>query len=283
MIIQYPIEAGGVVLRVLEAGTGDRSMLMLHGVGARADRWRSNLEGLAAAGYHVYAIDLPGHGLSEKGAKFDHSVGAYSRVVRAFAREIADNDLILVGTSLGGHVSAAVACEEQDLAKGIVLVGTLGFVPLGQDVRASLARLVQETSIEGIRSKLQAVLEDQSLITEELVLEEFRINNSPGAKEAFARIATYFRDHIDDDLIAADMVAKCAGLPTLLVWGREDRAVPLSVGLTVRKILPDSTLAILDKTAHAPYYERPEAFQGVVLAFLADQLGERPVPGIELI
>ena len=66
-MIQYPLGAAGTLTRVLEAGRGDRTMLLVHGVGARADRWRLNLDALAEAGYHAYAIDLPGHGLAEKG------------------------------------------------------------------------------------------------------------------------------------------------------------------------------------------------------------------------
>ena len=64
-IISYPLEAGGVQTRVLECGTGGDTVVFMHGVGARADRWRSNLGPFAEAGYRCLAIDLPGHGPHE--------------------------------------------------------------------------------------------------------------------------------------------------------------------------------------------------------------------------
>ncbi|MYI14983.1 MAG: alpha/beta fold hydrolase [Acidimicrobiaceae bacterium] len=66
-MIQYPVEAGGVLTRVLAAGDGDDHLVLVHGVGARADRWRRNVDPLAEAGWHVHALDLPGLGLSDKG------------------------------------------------------------------------------------------------------------------------------------------------------------------------------------------------------------------------
>src|SRR5579862_8928810 len=60
--IAYPLGLGGATIRVLECGEGEDAVVLLHGLGSRADRWRRNLPGLAAAGKHVYALDFPGHG-----------------------------------------------------------------------------------------------------------------------------------------------------------------------------------------------------------------------------
>ncbi len=282
-MIQYPLGAAGTLTRVLEAGEGDRTMLLIHGVGARADRWRHNLDAFAEAGYHVYAIDLPGHGLAEKGARFDHSVPNYAAFARAVLDEVgATGEVCLVGTSLGGHVLAALACQIPERVAGLVMVGTLGMAPIGQAARARTAGLIGDTTPEMVDRKLHSVLHDDSLVTAELHREEVRINNSPGAAEGFERVADYFGHRIDDDVVGEQLAALSGRFGMLLVWGREDLGFPLAMGEAAHELLDGSRLAIMDNAAHAPYYERPETFNAIVTQFLAGRLGSQPLAGVEL-
>ena len=256
-MIQYPLGAAGTLTRVLEAGSGDKTMLLVHGVGARADRWRLNLEGLADAGYHVYAVDLPGHGLAEKGGRFDHSVPNYAAFATAVLDEIGADRACLVGTSLGGHVLATLACEAPERVETLVMVGTLGMAPLGQAARERTAGLIGDASPTTVDRKLRTVLHDDSLVTAELHREEVRVNNSPGAAEAFERVSDYFANRIDDDVVGERLAALGGRFPILLVWGREDLGFPLSMGEAAHELLDGSRLAIMDDAAHAPTTSDP--------------------------
>ncbi len=280
--MQYPLGAAGTLTRVLEAGRGDRTMLLVHGVGARADRWRLNLDAFAEAGYHAYAIDLPGHGLAEKGSRFDHSVPNYAAFARAVLDEVGAGQVYLVGTSLGGHVLATVACEMPERVAGLVMVGTLGMAPIGQEARERTAGLIGDTTPEMVDRKLHSVIHDDSLVTAELHREEVQINNSPGASEGFERIADYFANRIDDDVVGERLAALSGRFPVLLVWGREDLGFPLAMGEAAHEMLDGSRLAIMDEAAHAPYFERPETFNAIVTQFLAGRLGAEPLEGVEL-
>ena len=281
-MIQYPLGAAGTLTRVLEAGSGDRTMLLVHGVGARADRWRRNLQGFADAGYHPFAVDLPGHGLAEKGGRFDHSVPNYAAFAGAVLDEVGADRAVLVGTSLGGHVLATVACDAPERVEALVMVGTLGMAPIGQAARERTAGLIGDTSPEMVRRKLHSVLHDDGLVTEALHREEVRINNSPGAAEAFVGISDYFANRIDDDVVGERLAALSGRFPILLVWGREDLGFPLSMGEAAHEMLPGSRLAIMDEAAHAPYYERPDIFNAIVTQFLDGTLGDDPLVGVEL-
>lgn len=281
-MIQYPLGAAGTLTRVLEAGRGDRTMLLVHGVGARADRWRLNLDAFAEAGYHAYAIDLPGHGLAEKGGRFDHSVPNYAAFARAVLDEVGAGEVHLVGTSLGGHVLATVACEMPERVAGLVMVGTLGMAPIGQEARERTAGLIGDTTPEMVDRKLHSVIHDDGLVTAELHREEVRINNSPGAAEGFERIADYFANRIDDDVVGDRLAALGGRFPVLLVWGREDLGFPLAMGEAAHQMLDGSRLAIMDEAAHAPYFERPDAFNAIVTQFFAGRLGSEPIEGVEL-
>jgi pimeloyl-ACP methyl ester carboxylesterase len=149
-VINYPAGAGSAYTRVLEAGSGDRTVLMLHGVGARADRWLANLTALAAAGLHTYAIDFPGHGFAEKGGAPDYSVAGFADFVLEVMDTLHLPSCSLVGTSLGGHVAARIAADAPDRVRSLTLVGPMGMVPTGATVRRALAKSIVETSREGI-------------------------------------------------------------------------------------------------------------------------------------
>ncbi len=272
-MIQYPVEAGGVLTRVLAAGDGDDHLVLVHGVGARADRWRRNVDPLAGAGWHVHALDLPGHGLAQKGDGPDYTVPGYARFLDGFLDVIGAATAVLVGTSLGGHAVATLACRRPERVRALVLVGSIGLIPWGAERRAGTRGRLTDASRESIERKLRLLLHNEAMVTDEWLTEEFLINNSPGAAESFRRIADYVADHIDDDVIGPRLAELENGPPIQLIWGRQERAVPLETGLAAHELLPTSELAVIDAASHAPYYEQPEEFNRVLLDFLERTAG----------
>jgi 2-hydroxy-6-oxonona-2,4-dienedioate hydrolase len=257
--------------RVLEAGAADGvPTVLLHGVGARADRGRGNLEPLAAYGLHVFALDLPGHGFATKGEPAqDYSVDGYARFLEQFLDSIEADRVVLVGTSLGGHVAAAAACRMPERVSALILVGTLGLVPLGAAAREQIAGSLADVTEAGVRAKLERVVHDRTLVTDEWVAEEMRINSSPGAAASFAALAAYFREHIDGDLVGDQIVMSEPPPPMLLIWGGEDEIVSVSSGEAAREVLGSHvSLEVIAATGHAPYLEAPALFNRVVTAFL---------------
>ena len=271
MIVQFPFEVDGSLLRVLEAGFGDRSIVFLHGLGARADRWRQTLEHFAEAGYHCFAFDLPGHGLAQKGSEFPYGVPGFARLLDGFLREMKISPVHLVGTSLGGHICAYLTCLSPGQVHSLTLVGTTGMVPIGAKVGGQIRDNIRVASRDGIRTKLLFVLADPALVTDSLVEEEWRINNSPGAEQAFARLGDYIAGEIDHDCVGLLLKELIGRPPLLLVWGELDRAVPISVGHTVREMLPEAPFVVIRGAGHAPYYEKPPAFNQALLSFLNTQ------------
>ena len=267
-MIQYPVEVHNVITRVLAAGSGHDHLVLVHGVGARADRWRRNIDMLAAEGWNVHALDLPGHGLAQKGEGPDYSVPGYARLVDGFLDTIGADTAVLVGTSLGGHTVATLACNRPERVRALVLVGSIGLIPWGAERRAATRGRLRDASRESIENKLRLLVHDQELVTEEWVSEEFLINNSPGAAESFRAISDYVADHIDDDVIGPRLAAMQDGPPVQLIWGEEETAVPLETGRAAHRLLPGSELAIIAAASHAPYFERPEEFNRTLLDFL---------------
>jgi pimeloyl-ACP methyl ester carboxylesterase len=269
-VIQYPFAIGSVNTRVLEAGQGESAVTFIHGVGARADRWRGSMAAMARAGHHAFALDLPGHGFAGKGDGFDYGIPGYARLVGEFLDAMDVRRSVLVGTSMGGHIAGRVAADHPERVAGLVLVGTLGIVPMGPDHRLALSRSLADTGRSGIEAKLRRLIHDDAVLVDDAwITEEWRINNSPGAKRSFAILSEYFADHVDDDVVGARLQEVAPGMPTMLVWGEKDVMVPIDVLRRCQAVLPNAETLIVAGTSHAPYRERPEIFAAALTRFIA--------------
>ncbi len=134
-MFSYPKLVGQTVTRVIQAGLEGSAVVFVHGTGARADRWIRNLEPVAEAGFRAYAIDLPGHGLAAKDPAFNHSVPAYAEFLGQFLNNFGGEKVTLIGTSLGGHVAATCTINRPEGIERLMLVGSMGLVPVGVETR----------------------------------------------------------------------------------------------------------------------------------------------------
>lgn len=270
MIKQYPMSATVPITgeqkigtRILEAGTGDDVVICVHGVGSRADRFRPALEPLADAGYHVYALDLPGHGFATKGA-LPLSVPYYAEYVTGLLRQLPADRVTVLGTSLGGHIGGHMT-KLDPCPQRLAMIGTLGIVPMTEEDRFNLSRVIlRNRSVDDCMGKLKALLWDDYRVTRGWAEEESLINNSVGAEETFAQLGTYFEEHINDDLVVADVRDHLTDVEMGFMWGDRDVIVSTDVGRDCMAAVPELPMAWIGDTGHAPYWERPEAFVAAV-------------------
>src|ERR1700722_9103662 len=129
-MICYPLAVGSFVTRLFAAGDVGPPVLLIHGFTSRADRFRGTAEALAAKGYRVFIPDLPGHGFATKDPRHDHSIGGYRDFVIGLMDQLGLERATLIGTSLGGHVVAAVACKLPERVAALTMIGSLGVAPL---------------------------------------------------------------------------------------------------------------------------------------------------------
>ena len=88
-----------------------------------------------------------------------------------------------------------------------------------------------------------------------------------GAQESLAALGRYVATQLDDDVVGEQLAA--SGLPVLLLWGERDRSVALSVGEAAARLIPGARLVVLPQAGHAPYLEKPEAFNRALIEFLS--------------
>lgn len=278
--IQYPLQPLGVPLRVVQWGLEGEPVLMIHGLGSRAETFEPLGRRLAAEGYRCFALDLPGHGLSYKGPDFDYTAAGHARLLAALQEALDVGPLHLVASSLGGLHAAAYAAARPERLKTLTLIGSIGLAAMTEERRAWTATYLQDMSRAAIARRFTFAVADASIFDEAYIEESWRVNVSPGAAESFARIAAYYLGSINEDLQTERLAALGGRLPLLLLWGREDQTVPLAVATEALARIPGATLCSLAGVRHIPHLEKPDLVAAQLAAHLAGERGPA-APGVE--
>lgn len=269
----------GLRLRALEAGEGPL-VVLLHGLGDCAEVWDLNLEPLAAAGYRAVALDLPGHGLSDK--PVDRAVYRPSFIVPFLDGVLASlgaERAALVGSSLGGLVAGLYAVERPERVGALVLDGAPG---LGRDIALFLrlvaylplwsARLVRLSRV-ALAAALRSIVVRKDAVTPELLEVYYRYRCLPGATEAFFLVtkAGLTLAGLRRELVLLPRLRETK-VPVCIIAGRQDLVVPAHHAETARAALPEAQVIIFEACGHWPHREYAERFNETVTAFLAKAL-----------
>lgn len=276
------IEVGGANTRYLQRGDEGSPVVLIHGLGASAEIWSANIDALAMR-HRVYVPDLPGFGRTEKPAWMDYSPGAYSRFLLAFMTALGIGRASLVGHSLGGGVALRVILDDPGRVDRLILLSSAG---LGQDVSLPL-RIASLPFFERIFFKpplpvftrfLHRLVFDPAAITGEFARLYYEMFFQPASVRAFTgilRTIATLRGARPGvlELIRAGLGTITA--PTLILWGRQDRILPVSQALDAAGRIPRARLHVFERCGHMPNVEYPEEFNRLMLEFLDEDRGPR--------
>jgi pimeloyl-ACP methyl ester carboxylesterase len=168
-------------------------------------------------------------------------------------------DVILLGNSLGGHVSLLFARDYPDLAKGLVLTGSSGLYEnnMGDGYP-------KRGNYDYIKEKSQAVFYDPKVASKEIVDEVFEaVNDRNKLIRTLALAKSAIRHNMASEL--PSMLT-----PTAIIWGAQDSVTPPNVAIEFDKLLPNSTLYWIDHCGHAPMMEHPIQFNKVLSQWLVN-------------
>ncbi len=228
-------------------------VVLLHGMLGETDNWDATLPALAAAGYRALAPILPVYTAPIP----ETSVAALATRVAALLDRLA-RPAVLVGNSLGGHVAALAALARPDAVPALVLSGAsgMGEVPLGRGTVRRFDRAF-------IADRTAFTFHDPAHATDLLV---DRMMDVVADREQVTRLVRMARSASTTPL--ADVLPRLP-MPTLLVWGRDDRVTPPEIAHRFAARLPDPHLVWVARCGHAPMIEQPEAFNAALLGFLS--------------
>ena len=280
-MIHYPLEVDGLLTRVLQAGNGADSVLLLHGGLSTANRWRASLEPIAAAGWRALTVDLPGRGFAIQTGERRLTVPDFADFVAAFLDEMDIARVPVVGASLGAHVAAELALRHPDRVERLVLVGPAGISPWDRD-----DRLRTWTTYRGINreSIAKGLVRGGNEASWEEVEETFRMRNTPSHHRAVETMLEYMMtDAWEADFVDVRLAEITPTIPTLIVWGQDDKMFPVADGYALHERLPGSHLAVVEGSDHDVDLDRPDIFHALLFDALRDQLGAHHSPAVQLL
>ncbi|NWB85877.1 alpha/beta fold hydrolase [Pseudomonas gingeri] len=257
-----------------DAGQGTETVVMLHGSGPGASGWANfnrNIESLTEAGYRVILMDCPGWSKSDpivcSGSRSDLNARALKGLLDVLGLE----RVHILGNSMGGHSAVAFALTNPQRVGKLVLMGggtggPSAFTPMPTEGIKLLQGLYREPTIENLKKMMNVFIYDAGSLTEELF--QTRLDNMLSR-----------RDHLEN--FVASLKANPKQFPdfsprlgeisaqTLVIWGRDDRFVPMDTGLRLIAGLPNAQLHVFSRCGHWAQWEHADAFNRMVLDFLS--------------
>jgi len=269
-ILERWVDVGGIRTHYLTAGNG-APIVLLHGGAlgvSAAENWERNLAALAAGGFSVFAPEIVGSGETDKPAGC-HAIAAKIRHVENFIDALCLGRVRLIGNALGASLALAIAHDWPERVAAVVVMGGPG-APHGRESSGlnRLTSIAKAYTREGIRESLLTLCLDPAIVSDEIVERRFRLAQLPGAREAF----TAFITSPDGGSSMWDRVQGFlpqVRQPVMVLWGSEDRILPVELAHRLAAVLPDARLEIVERCGHWVQIERPELFNRLVLDFFA--------------
>jgi pimeloyl-ACP methyl ester carboxylesterase len=255
-------------------GDGD-PILCLHGLGANLYSWRHFITPFSQS-HKLILVDFKGSGKSPKPLDTAYSIEDKANDIYDLILEENLAKLTLVGNSLGGAVALLVAIrlskENPGRLSKLVLVDSAGAKQL-LPVHLRLLRSFLGTAILYFAPSSLAALMTLRMCyydRKKIAWADVQAYAAPFAtaegRYALLQTARNCIPPNADELISE---LRTITVPTLIVWGRQDKVIPLKVGERLRQLLPNSTLEVLEQCGHIPQEEKPEETVALISKFLA--------------
>lgn len=269
-------------IRAAQPEASSTPLLLLHGFGASIGHWRQNLSEFSQH-HTVYALDMLGFGASEK-APANYSISLWAEQVYDFWRTFIRHPVVVIGNSTGSLTSLALAAAYPEMVQGIVMmslpdpsvrqemlpkplipvVGAIENFVASPLLLKALFRIVRRPQV--VRPWARMAYANADVVTDELVEILADPAQDRGSAEAFCAILR--------GMISAEFgpkvktVLPTLQIPTLLIWGKQDRMVPFTFAAQFAAYNPKVQLVTLDNVGHCPHDEAPEEVNALILDWI---------------
>lgn len=274
------VQVDGARVHFQEFGDASNpTIILIHGYTASLYVWKTVAPMFADAGFHVVAVDLLGFGYSDKPSWFDYAISSQARMVARFMNRIGIGRATIVGSSYGGAVAATLALDYPERVEKLVLVDAvcndnlknhpilkLAAIPgLGEAITPFL---VDSRAFQRYRMRGTLAPANHRLITGDRVESVRRPLAAADAHHSLlATSRAWSAERITED-------AHLINQPTLIVWGEDDKVIPVEDGRTLHDLILHSRLVILKDCGHVPQEEKSELFTEIVTEFCRDKKGK---------
>jgi pimeloyl-ACP methyl ester carboxylesterase len=271
------VQVSGTPVNVIDMGEGP-PLVFLHGLSGSWPNWLEQLP-VFARDHRVIAMDLPGFGYSPMPAG-TITISAYARILDQLLGKLGVDAAATVGNSMGGFIAAELAIAFPQRVERLVLISAAGISTNGRrDAQRIVPALRRAEKVIGVytawlaahsdavtrypglrNAALGLVTRHPSRLNSALAAEQLRGAGKPGFMQALqANIDYPIRERLPE-----------IACPTLIVWGEEDKVIPVRDAGIFEELIPDSRKVLFEDTGHMAMLERPAAFNELLREFLSE-------------
>jgi len=255
------IEVDGNNIRYLEAGHSKSTLVLIHGLGASAERWNYAIPFLAKD-YHLIIPDLIGFGYSDKPIA-DYTPEFFADFLKKFLDVKSIEKPNIIGSSLGGQVSAEYAATNTNIEK-LILVSPAGVMKQSTPALDAYIMAALYPNEENAKNAFE-MMEGSGIDADKKIVNDFvERMKLPNAKMAFMSTRLGLKN--------AEIISKrlhTISVPTLIIWGANDPVIPIQNADGFVSFIKDCRFLRMDGAGHTPYVQDPKNFSKIVLDFLS--------------
>ena len=264
------VDAAGIATRTLRAGDGP-DVVFLHGTSGHLEAFTRNIVAHVEAGFRCHAIDMLGHGYTE-GLDHPYEIPDYVAHLLAYLDAAGVERANLAGESLGGWVAAWLASEHPERVITLQLIaagGTKANPEVMERIRTSTKQAVSTDDRELTRKRLELLMHDPAIVSDELVDVRHRIYHRP---EFVANVDNLLclqdMQTRQRNLLTPDRLATLADIPTLIIWGHQNPFGDVPEAQLMHEHIPNSRLELYPECGHWPQFERVDLYDPMAIEFL---------------
>ncbi len=256
------INIAGVRIHYRETGKPDGlPIVIMHGYGCTVDTVAS-IAAILESGMRVINVDLPGHGQSDEPPTV-WGVDDYTRCIETLIKELDLKNVSLLGHSFGGRIGILLSSRNPEIHK-LVLVDAAGIKP-----RRKPKYYIKVYTYKTLKHLLPLLFGKK---TGGKLLDKYRGKaGSADYRQSSPIMRGVMSKCVNEDLKFAMPSIKA---PTLLIWGSEDTATPLSDAKTMEKLIPDAGLVNFEGAGHYSFLDNPGGFRAVMQEFFKKELSK---------
>lgn len=245
-------------------------IVLIHGTGSSLhtfESWTTQLK----REHRVVRMDLPAFGLTGPFPDRDYSMENYVKFLKSFLTSLGIENCILGGNSLGGGISWSFAVAYPEMVDKLILIDASGYpskaksLPLAFKIAripiaSSLFTYITPRSVA--KKSVENVFADKSKVTDSLIDRYFELTLREGNRQAFVD-----RLNMESEISSYENIKRIKQ-KTLILWGDQDRLIPVEQAYQFHEDLPNDTLVIMKNVGHVPMEESPLQSLKPVISFL---------------
>lgn len=256
------IQVDGNKIRYLESGDSKHVLVLIHGLGASAERW-SKVIPIFAKQYLVIVPDLIGYGYSDKPVA-DYTPEFFTAFLEKFFIALKITRPIIIGSSLGGQIAADYASTHPDKVEKLILVSPAGSMKQSTPALDAYIMAALYPNDESAKNVFELMESSGHEIDGQIVQGFIERMKLPNAKLAFMSTILGLKN---SEVITSKL--HTIACPTLIIWGSKDPVIPIQYADNFLTNIKDCRFFRMDNCGHTPYVQDPETFSSTVLEFIS--------------